>query len=310
MVMKLRLQQQITINNTGGILSVVSRVSDKSAGDLGHPVQFDAAQGQWYINVSTGNTDVSIYNQLWTRGVADLGETTPRTFVLRKPSDRNVEGSLYKLRYVLPKDSATLARPPVDGFILQESNNIDGTSDEEVGRYLSFESETLSNSTEFRNFKFVADAEWSAITEKATIRTELPHNLTIGSQVEITNVVSGLNTTGLANKGYNGTFIVDSIDNRKEFKVSIPTNPGDFTSDTSIRDQDLPKLKKKKHGGTYLVYKSEEIKPYVQNEQDGIYHLTVLNSSNSPNVSPFTGVNLLQPVGNLYPEYDRDFCSS
>ena len=296
----------ITINNTGGILSVVSRVSDKSAGDLGHPVQFDAAQGQWYINVSTGNTDVSIYNQLWTRGVAELGETTPRTFVLRKPSDRNVEGSLYKLRYVLPKDSATLARPPVDGFVIQESNNIDGASDEEVGRYLSFESETLSNSTEFRNFKFVADAEWSAITEKATIRTELPHNLTVGSQVEITNIISGLNTTGLANKGYNGTFIVDSIDNRKEFKVSIPTNPGDFTSDTSIRNQDLPKLKKKKHGGTYLVYKSEEIKPYVQNEQDGIYHLTVLNSSNSPNVSPFTGVNLLQPVGNLYPEYDRD----
>ena len=296
----------ITINNTGGILSVVSRVSDKSAGDLGHPVQFDTTQGQWYINVSTGNTDVSIYNQLWTRGVAELGETTPRTFVIRKSSDRSIEESIYKARYVLPKDSPVLARPPVDGFILQESNNVDGTSDEEVSRYLSFDSETLSNSTEFRNFKFIADAEWDSISERATIRSEIPHNLSVGSEVEITNVISGFNTTGRANSGFNGTFTVTDVDNRKEFKVSLTTNPGDFTSDTSIRNQNLPKFKKKKQTGTYLIYKSDEIQPYVRNEQDGIYHLTILNSSNTPTVAPFSEVKLLQPIGNLYPEYDRD----
>ena len=300
----------ITINNTGGILSIVSRVSDKSAGDLGHPVQWDETQQQWYVNVSTGNTDVSIYNQLWTRGVAELGETTPRTFVLRKPTDRNIEASLYKVRYVLPKDSPTLGRPPVDGFIIQESNNVDGSNDAEVEKYLSFDSQTLSNSTEFRNFKFIADAEWSSVDSKATIRTEIPHNLTSGSQVEITNVYSGFNTTGRANSGFNGTFIVDSTPSRKEFKVSIETNPGDFTSDTSIRNQSLPKLKKKKNTGTFLVYKSNEIQPYVQNEQDGVYHLTVVNSSNTPTVSPFTGVKLLQPLDNLYPEYDRDNPSS
>lgn len=300
----------ITINNTGGILSIVSRVSDKSAGDLGHPVQWDETQQQWYVNVSTGSTDVSIYKQLWMRGVAELGETTPRTFVLRKPTDRNVEGSLYKVRYVLPKDSPTLGRPPVDGFVIQESNNIDGTSNSEVEKYLSFDSQTLSNSTEFRNFKFIADAEWSSVDSKATIRTEIPHNLNAGAQVEITNVYSGFNTTGKSNSGFNGTFIVDSVENRKEFKIGIAVNPGDFTSDTSIRNQNLPKLKKKKNSGTFLVYKSDEIQPYVQNEQDGVYHLTIINSSNTPTVSPFTGVKLLQPLDNLYPEYDRDNPSS
>jgi len=296
----------INLNNTGGILSIVSRVSDKSAGDLGHPVQWDATQSQWYINVSTGSTAASIYKQLYDRGVAELGETTPRTFVLRKPTDRNVEGSIYKMRYVLPKDSPTLGRPPVDGFIIQESNNIDGITDAEVEKYLSFDSQTLSNSTEFRNFKFIADGSWSSLDNKATIRTELPHNLTTGSQVEITNVISGFNTTGKANLGFNGTFDVTDVVSRKEFKISIVTNPGDFTSDTSVRNQSLPKLKKKKHEGTFVVYKSDEIQRYVRNEQDGVYHLTVINSSNTPNVAPFTGVKLLQPLDNLYPEYDRD----
>ena len=296
----------ININNTGGILNIVSRVSDKSAGDLGHPVQWDDIKSQWYVNVSVGNPSQSIYKQLYDRGVAQLGETTPRTFVLRKPTDRNVDGSIYKVRYVLPKDSPTSGRPPVDGFILQESNNVDGTSNLEVEKFLSFDSQTLTNSTEFRNFKFIADGEWNSLSNKATIRTELPHNLTAGSQVEITDVISGFNTTGKVNSGYNGTFIVDSVVSRKEFIVNVTTNPGDFTSDTSIRNQNLPKVKKKKHEGTFIVYKSDEIQRYVQNEQDGVYHLTVINSSNTPNVAPFTNTKLSQPLDNLYPEYDRD----
>jgi len=296
----------ITINDAGGVLSIVSRVSDKSAGDIGHPVQYDETAGQWYVNVSTGNYATSIYKQLWTRGVGQLGETTPRTFILRRPSDRNIEGSIYKARYVIPKDSPTLARPPIDGFIIQESNNVSGASDEEVGKYLSFDSQTLSNTTELRNFKFIADAEWNSVTGLATIRTEIPHNLTVGAQVEITDVLSGINTTGKPNLGFNGTFIVDSINNRKEFRVPITINPGDFQNDTSSRTRSLPKLKKKKHEGTYVLYKSEEVSSYVKNEQDGVYHLTLINSSNSPQVAPFQEIDLLQPLGNLYPEYDRD----
>ena len=34
----------LTINNTGGELTVVSRVSDKKSGDIGHPIQFDTGR--------------------------------------------------------------------------------------------------------------------------------------------------------------------------------------------------------------------------------------------------------------------------
>ena len=37
----------VTINSKGGILDVVSRVSDKIAGDIGHPVQWDNSESQW-----------------------------------------------------------------------------------------------------------------------------------------------------------------------------------------------------------------------------------------------------------------------
>ena len=43
----------LTINNKGGILRVQSRVSDKVAGDIGHPIQFDSNESQWYVTVGT-----------------------------------------------------------------------------------------------------------------------------------------------------------------------------------------------------------------------------------------------------------------
>ena len=46
-----------TINEKGGVLNVVSRVSDKNAGDLGHPIQFDTTNSQWYVQVSTAATE-------------------------------------------------------------------------------------------------------------------------------------------------------------------------------------------------------------------------------------------------------------
>ena len=42
----------ITINSRGGTLTVESRVSDKKSGDLGHPVQYDTVNSNWYVQVS------------------------------------------------------------------------------------------------------------------------------------------------------------------------------------------------------------------------------------------------------------------
>ena len=49
----------VTVNSKGGILQIESRVSDKKSGDIGHPVQYDTAIGQWYITVNDNN---EIYN--------------------------------------------------------------------------------------------------------------------------------------------------------------------------------------------------------------------------------------------------------
>ena len=50
----------ISINALGGVLKIASRVSDKKSGDVGHPIQYDNALGQWYIKVSTASTDNQI----------------------------------------------------------------------------------------------------------------------------------------------------------------------------------------------------------------------------------------------------------
>ena len=51
---------ELTINNLGGTLSIVSRVSDKNSGDVGHPVQFDTAEGQWFVKVASATSEPNL----------------------------------------------------------------------------------------------------------------------------------------------------------------------------------------------------------------------------------------------------------
>ena len=61
---------------------------------------------------------------------------------------------------------------------------------------------------------------------------------------------------------------------------------------------------------SFYVYDVEQIKEYKQGEQDGIYFLTVIDSSsNKPSVAPFNGSDnftFSQPVLNLILNPDRD----
>ena len=280
----------IQINNKGGTLSIVSRVSDKNAGDIGHPVQWDA-EGYWYINVST--TDNGVYDAINSLGVAGLGEATSRSYVVRKPDFRSLIDTVYRVRYVLPKNSLTTARPPVNGFILQESNNIIGSGTNEISQLYSG-SGSIS-SINLRNPKFIAEAFWSS--NIVTVRSELPHDLKVSDEVEIVNV---------SPIGYNGTYTVTSIISAKEFTYALGTNPGTFSNDTSNRSTTLPYFRRKKYNKTYQVYKTEEIQPYVFGSQDGIYYLTLVNHSNSPTVTPFSEQKFAQPIENLYPQTNKD----
>lgn len=294
--------KSISLNNLGGVLKIISRVSDKIPGEVGHPIVWDSSIDQWYLNVST-NTN-TIYRTIVSAGVAQLGEATPRTYIVRLPDTRNLNDTIYRVRYVIPASSSITARPPSDGFVLQESNNTLGSTSTEIQKYFSNISSDLSNISELRNFKIISSATW--LSNVVTIKTELAHNLKVGDSVEISNVKSSSNVDGSPNLGYNGVFEITSIPSRKEFKYALTTNPGTFTSSTSLRNTALPKVSRKNLNGVYSLYKIDETQKYIKGEQDGIYHLTLVNSSNSPEATEFSNLKFSQPVQYLYPQLNRD----
>ena len=92
----------VGISSLGGRLTVESRVSDKISGDIGHPVQWDSSQSQWYVNVSSASTDNELYSTIVGLGTTSLGLSSPRGFITRKQDNRSLADTIYRLRYVIP----------------------------------------------------------------------------------------------------------------------------------------------------------------------------------------------------------------
>jgi hypothetical protein len=297
----------LTFNANGGTLEVRSRVVDKRPGEIGHPMQFDSSVGQWYVNVSTASTQNNIYNKIITEGVSGLGQGTPRTFFTRTVEKRNSVDTVHRVRYVMPKESTT-ARPPIDGYAIQLSSNISGFTTSIIEKQFPNTTTTLGSPTDLRLFNFIAGATWSS--NVATIDSELPHYLEVGSLVELKNIKSSINTTGVGQSGFNGDYVVTGISSAKQFTVGISTNPGTFTSNTSIRDTALPRFLEKEFKETFTIYRSTQYKEYVKNQQDGVYHILMISNSVKPSVAPFNNIKLSQPIANFYPQLDRDNPSS
>jgi plasmid maintenance system killer protein len=277
-------------NRKGGKLFVVSRVADKAPGEPGHPIQWDSSRNNWYISVD--ENDNNIYDNILNRN----SFVTGRSFILRTPDNRVEENKLYKLLYCIPKNTSTSARPPVNGFIIQESND-SSLSGTEFDRY--FGTSDLVSDTEIRNPKFISRASWNAT--EVTITTELPHKLNVGDLIEVVKVIPS---------GYNGSYTVTKTPNSRTFTYSLDTNPGIFTNDTRVRNSDLPFVKRKNTRNIFQIYRSEEVQKYVRDKQDGLYELTVTHSSVVPTIAPFTNLNFSQPIKNLYPQLDRDNINS
>ena len=297
---------RIILNKRGGNLNVISRVTEKVPNDLGHPVQFDATNDQWFIQCNINEND--IYTQMVIlNSISAISNTTPRTFFKRTSDNRSTTDKIFKLRYVLPKENSIACRPPLEGYILQESSNTTGTNTT-IQNYLTFntEQDLLTNPTFQRNFKFISFASWSNAI--VTIKTEIPHNLTKGSLIKIYDIKSSNNTTGEYNKGYNGEFKVQKIISRKEFTYIANSNPGTFSNNNTSQSRvfGIPRVVNTKLNTTFQIFRSEIIQEYIFGEQDGIYHLILTNTSNSPEAAPFQDLNFSQPIQNLYPQYDRD----
>ncbi len=288
----------LTINNTGGELTVVSRVSDKKSGDIGHPIQFDTGRKNWYINVSATTANNEIYPTFVSVGTTALGQNTPKSYFTRKENSRSIEDSIYKFRYVIPA-GITTARPPIEGYILQETSDTSGATDAEIT------TTSLTNIDDQRNFHFINEANWNS--NVATVMSEEPHNLTVGSVVNVNKITSSNNATGIGSSGFNGRFSVIGITSARGFQYTLNADPGSSTLDAQTRTVDnLPNFSKSEYAQSFYIYKSEEVKEHITGEQDGIYHLTCLHYDVKPTVSPFTNYKFSQPVKDLYPQVDRD----
>ena len=312
--------QPITgINNNGGTLTVISSVTDKLPGDLGHPIQYNTTQNQWYIIGSTSTTTNQIYDTIVNLGTSTLGNETASTFVKRKVDTRSIEDRVYKVRYVIPKEF-TNARPPQGGFILQESKTV-GVST------ISFDDTyTINGSTPptyLRNEKIISNTIVDAVsngTQTVTATTELPHGFIVGDKVKVQKVKSTNNPlgTGLTST-YNGSYQVLSVPSTKQFTYQISgvkINPGTYTNlinerDTRQERDQLPLVSRESYDGNYFIYRVNTIKNHVPGTQgqDGIYNLTVLSSNVKPVSSVGYGISLKsfnQDIRNLYPQIDRD----
>ena len=298
----------VPINEKGGNLKVISRVSDKIAGDYGHPIQWDNDNNQWYLNISKisvsnlGEND--LYDGIVGLGTTTLGNATSRTYFKRKVDNRSYYDTLYSIRFVIPKDSSFQSRDPLNSYILQESSSGITTSGEVEKYFDPTGLLSLSNPTELRNPRFISTCSWN--NGVVTVDTELPHDLVTGSEVRIIGAISANNPNGTFNKGYNGTFIVTNVNNSREFTYEYEYDPGALQNDINIRDETLPRFYKSKLRNTYQSHRIENIKPYIPGYQDGVYHIIPLRFSESPIVEPFTGKKYSQSLRNLYPRIDRD----
>ena len=287
----------------GTDLRIESRVNDKEAGDLGHPMQYDYVNRNWFVKT---NRNSAIYQYIKNNPLSNDGGDFVSKFE-RKSDNRNLDDKLYRLRYVLPKESPN-AKPPTPGYVIQASSSTSARNSDD------FIIDTISaDDYEYnRNPRFIVKVTLENTTGEVEVRTEKPHQLSIGDKVRIINVTSDDNEDAVPSQGYNGEFLVTSIDNARVFRYSSTDVNGfrreptsDSTNDTNDRNILLPRFERKDAQVNAFVYRVEEITNFVEGIRDGIYHLFCVNGGNRV-TETFTERAYNQPIEDLYPQTDLD----
>ncbi len=294
------------INNSGGILRIVSKVSDKEAGDIGHPVQFDSSG--WHVNVGAGNTLSSAI----TANQSDITPKTRTSFIKRSLDRREESEKNYGLKYVISQDSS-LASPPVAGFSIAESSTVPDDTNYQN------DNNVLTSTSNLRQKGSIINASWGG--NVGIITAEHPHGLKVGHIVQVYRVRSSNNTSGTDDSGFNGIFEVSAIPNDTTFRVGLNTNPGGITTITTgtpytFHDRSIvgsgrtfsPYFVKRDFNASYQIHSIDEIQEYKQGVQDGEYDLTLRGYISQPEVSPFsTTTNYFgQDIADIVPFEDVD----
>ena len=291
----------------GTKLKIESRVSDKAAGDVGSPLQFDATNANWFLKT---NINSEIFQTVNAQGTSGLGANTPVSFIQRTPDERSLDEKIYKIRVVVPKESDN-AKNPEEGFIVQESSTTGIRSDLSV---------TLQNidGNDYnykRNYRFISTC--SELSDVVTMVSVAPHDLKVGERIFVRNCTdddANGTSTGVFDKGYNGSFTVASVVDDKTFTYNaqdtsgVVHSIGNFTSVVTTdasRTTTLPRFERNDIKSNFYIYRNETISPYIKDTQDGIYHLFVLHADNAI-TEEFTDLKYGQNVVDLYPQLDRD----
>jgi len=289
----------------GSQLKIVSRVTDKVAGDIGHPVQFDDHDHikQWYI---TAFTDNAIYTDLKAIGVrTDIGldAYTEPSYIKRNADPRSLDEKIYKVRVVIPKELSG-SKDPENGFILQESSTTGVRTDSDFNLASITDTDYLYD----RNTRFISTCSFTAGSPNSTVSvtSDLPHNLNVGDQIIVKNVKDSTNPVGSATSGYNGTHTVKAVSSDMQFTYETTKTLGSsLTNDLDTRNTDLPRFERNDLKSNLYVYRNETVQRYIEGQQSGIYHLYVLGADVGI-TTEFTDYRYSQDVVNLYPQLDRD----
>ena len=327
----------ITLYHSGSKLNVISRVSDKEAGDIGSPIQWDSTSytwtnaagtsvtevGGWYVHTDlsttgggTNGTTSQSCSAIWAiiaaSGVPSLGNRTDDTYLKRIPDSRSLDEKLYKLRVVIPKEFDN-SKNPEEGFIIQSSSSTGFRTDADAGIKAITQNTPILSGEDYgynRNLSFISTC--TAASGTATLLSELPHGVNVGDSIIVKNISDTVNTTAESNKGFNGTFNVTSVDNSHQFKYSLTDTDGILhttglmNNDISSRTTNLPRFERNDCQNNYYIYRNDVISPYIEDIQDGVYHLYVINAGNNVGVAQFSDIGYSQNVTDLYPQLDRD----
>ena len=310
-----------------GNLIFRSSVNEKSVGDVGHPIQWDSTNQNWYVGVNSTSSGATFFFDNVTQA------STPLAYVKRKLDSRVNSDKAYRFRIFVPKEAPS-ASDITSGFIIQRASNALSSllpQAESTDLVSSLDNELSL----IRNNGAIVDAWYDAGT--ATIITSKPHNLTAGDEIKIYDLKSSAepNPVGLGTgTGFNGTFTVASVVNELRFTYSIPRDPGTISVGIStaeswltVRDcaqtsnyrippytiydsnrNSLPYFVQKSVQNDYQLYDIDTISNYENGVSDGIYHVTVNAFKNVPSTTPFdTDVyKLSQSIERLYPKTDED----
>jgi len=276
-------------NTSGGILSIVSRVSDKLSGDPGHPIQFDSTNKNWYI-IGSGTTATNQIYQEFKNNPITITANNSSTFIQRKSENRDLTDRIYKLRYVIPKEY-TNAKIPTQNYVLQESKTVK-------------EDSAIATINSNRNSHVIAGI--STVGSTVTVTSERPHRLSVSDRVRIRKVVSSTNSTAADNAGFNGYFVVTSVPSSKTFTFTNTYGGGTFVNNVSTRGDNLPVFSRNEYDTTYTIENVETVQEYSSGLQDGIYYLTCLIGNISPTAAEFASQKFKQNIIDLYPVVDKD----